>query len=62
MINEPEWRELNETPEEKAINDKIDEWHLNPSINEDLSLHEYLGWSWEAYQIWVLTGKTPAEG
>lgn len=32
------------------INDKIDEWHKG---NSNKQLHEYLGWSWEEYKLFV---------
>ena len=56
-MREPEFKEVEETPEEKAINDKIDEWHLN--YEGELSLHEFLGWTYKEYGIWVTTGEIP---
>lgn len=34
----------------ESIDDKIDEWHEGDS---ELSLHEYLGMTWEVYQKFV---------
>jgi hypothetical protein len=37
------------------IDDRIEEWHLNP--NTEIPLHEYLGLSIETYATWVRTGE-----
>lgn len=38
-----------------SIDDKIAAWH--DGDGEGLELHEYLGWTWEAYCHWVNTGE-----
>lgn len=35
------------------IDTYIDQWHLSPASTPDL--HEYLGMTWEEYQLWVTT-------
>ena len=35
----------------EQIDDMIDQWHRSDS---NVELHEYLGWSWYDYQMWVL--------
>ncbi len=42
---------------EENIDDLIDDWHGSP--DDGVPLHEYLGWTWEQYAHWVLTGKLP---
>lgn len=42
------------TPEE--VDDRINDWHESDS---DLRLHEYLGWTWEEYCVWVETDVIP---
>ena len=36
---------------DEAIDDCVDEWHNG--AGENLELHEYLGFTWEEYAIWV---------
>lgn len=55
---EPEFTEIEETPEERHINDLIDLWHLD-LVGRDQELHEFLGWTWEQYTSWVETGEIP---
>ena len=49
--------EVEETPQERRINDKIDKWHLH--YKGDMPLHEYLGWTWDEYVVWVTTRSNP---
>lgn len=35
----------------EKLDDLIDEWHEAPE--DGVSLHEYLGMTWEEYAIWV---------
>lgn len=39
-----------ETPEEKEINDLIDQWHAGDG---KIPLHEFLGMTWDEYCKWV---------
>lgn len=50
--------EFGETPEQAAINDKIEAWHFE-GAGPGLELHEYLGWTWEEYAKWATTGVLP---
>lgn len=43
---------------EEEVMDKIDEWHEG---NSELELHEFLGWTWEDYGRWAMTGLMPGE-
>lgn len=38
------------------IDDEIEKWHESCS---DLSLHEFLGMTWEQYGVFVSTGNDP---
>lgn len=59
-MREPEFSEVEETPEQRHLNNKIDLWHLGID-GKDMTLHEYLGWTLEEYAHWFKTGKTPLE-
>jgi len=41
----------------EEVDMRIDEWHGNGETN--MSLHEYLGWTWEQYSLYVSSGKIP---
>ena len=56
---EPRFTEIEETPEETVIYDKIDAWHMSEPGTENLELHEYLGWTIDEYAHWVTTGEIP---
>jgi hypothetical protein len=43
--------------DDDELDDMIDEWHR--SVNLDMSLHEYLGWTWVEYKHWVETNEQP---
>lgn len=43
---------------DEEIDDKIEEWHQTSSYKE-LSLHEFLGWTWQQYKNWVEKGVKP---
>jgi hypothetical protein len=45
-----------ETPEEKRINDLIDQWHEG---NTGVPLHEFLGMTWEQYGEWLESNLWP---
>lgn len=45
---------------DRAINDRIDEWHRSPDITEPL--HDYLGMTWEHYTTWVERATTTVDG
>lgn len=38
------------------VMNKVEEWHRSDS---DLELHEYLGWTFEEYALWVSNGTLP---
>jgi len=38
------------------IYDKVDLWHTGASL---MSLHDYLGMTWEEYAVWVQTAIIP---
>lgn len=44
----------------EEILDKIDAWHFD-GAGEGLALHEYLGWTWNQYRDWAITGELPDE-
>lgn len=44
------------SPEE--IDKQIEDWHFN-GAGEGQDLHEYLGWTWEQYAHWAVTGVIP---
>ena len=50
-MRDPRFYPVEETPEEREINDKIEEWHLR--YTGDLPLHEFLGWTLEEFDAWV---------
>lgn len=35
------------------IDDFIDTWHDNENIPKEISLHDYLGMTWDEYSLWV---------
>lgn len=41
------------------IDNRIRIWHTTD--DSDLSLREYLGWTWEQYSLWVEEGIKPYE-
>lgn len=41
----------NAVPTETQIYQAIDAWH--DGAGEDLTLHDFLGWSWAEYAAWV---------
>lgn len=42
---------------EEEIDDLIDYWH---TVDDgEAPLHEFLGWTWEEYKLWVETGTQP---
>jgi len=43
---------------DEAVDDLIDEWHENDSL--DCKLHEYLEWTEDQYSRWVETCKLPS--
>ena len=43
---------------EDQILDAADEWHNSDS---NLTLHEFLGWTWEQYKAYVEDGLIPDE-
>ena len=43
---------------EEGLLDAVDAWHQDP---HDMSIHEFLGWTWEQYAYWVETNKQPGE-
>jgi len=45
------------TPDE--VDDRIESWHKILESDQDIPLHEYLGWSWEEMKIWVERGVIP---
>ena len=44
---------------DEEIDNLIDEWHNDQETT--LSLHEYLGWTWEQYARYVESGTIPEE-
>lgn len=41
----------------RDIHDAIDEWHKRPE--DGVSLHAYLGMTWEEYKLWAESGILP---
>lgn len=47
------------TPYELAVYAAIERWHMGDG--EEMELHEYLGWTWDEYSLWVEQGVLPPE-
>lgn len=48
------------TKREEAIDAAIENWHVKPvSWRGGEELHEYLGWTWLEYKLWVEKGILP---
>ena len=51
------------TPEE--VDRRIELWHVQTEeeplmkFGVSLDLHEYLGWTWDEYVNWIMTGEIP---
>lgn len=45
---------------DEEVMDLIDKWH--DEGHTSMSLHEYLGWTWEQYKRYVEKGEIPEEG
>ncbi len=43
----------------RSVDDRIDDWHTGPRELDDVSLHDYLGMTWEEYTVWVMNGTVP---
>lgn len=42
---------------EAEVENAIDAWH--DGAGPGLELHEYLGWTWDEYKLWVESGEVP---
>jgi hypothetical protein len=48
--------------EQSEVLDLIDLWHgEEQTTNAGTTLYEFLGWSWEQYQSWVLNDIPPEQ-
>lgn len=45
----------------EELDARIEAWHNAPDDSQvaQMSLHEYLGWTWEEYKSWVQKGIQP---
>jgi len=44
---------------EEEILDRTDKWH-DKFLDRKISLHEYLGWTWEEYKGYLERGEIPS--
>lgn len=42
---------------ETELDDLVDYWHTHKELK--MPLHEYLGWTWHEYALWVHTSEMP---
>lgn len=45
---------------DEEIDDLIKAWHFD-NAGPGLELHEFLGWTWEQYAYWAVSGVKPQE-
>jgi len=44
--------------EPEEIHDDIHDWHTRPGVDQSVTLHEWLGMTWDEYKLWAAQKKT----